>query len=305
MGADAGSSAKHETLKVVRTRIFRFWLLTICAHAAWADGRPSREEALALYTARNYSAARVAFGALARELPEDPEIEFHLGRLALWFDDGGEALARLEKIATRIPGDARVQNALGDAYGLAAQKAGLLAKLGWARKCRAAYERAVALAPREPAYRWSLLGFYLVAPGIAGGCRDSALAQAVAIEKLDPVHGRIARATVYLADRNYDAAFGVFEPEMRRVPDDFLASYHFGRCAAVSGERLADGLAALRRCLHLRPPPGDGLPTLAHVHHRIGMILEKQGRVAEAAAAYAAAKREDPDFNAAKTALKS
>jgi hypothetical protein len=73
----------------------------------------------------------------------------------------------------------------------------------------------------------------------------------------------------------------------------------------LSGERLDAGLAALTRCLQLIPPRGDGLPTYASVHHRIGNILEKKGRRSEADAAYAAAKRENPDFNAAKTALKN
>lgn len=302
-----GLGRRREKMAMMRGRASKVgWclLLLVVAGPARAVPRVGLEQAFALYEACNYSAARAAFASLARDAAGDPDIEFHLGRLALWFDDCDEALSRLEKLAARTPGDARVFNALGDAYGLAAQKAPLLAKLGWARKCRTAYERAVELAPRNPAHRWSLLGFYLIAPRIAGGSRDSAYAQAAEIEKLDPANGRIAFATIHLAERNYDAAFALFESVLRINPDDFLANYHVGRCAAVSGERLDAGLSALRRCLKLTPPGGDGYPTQANVRSRMGDILAKQGRAAEAADSYAAAKLLNPDFNAAKTALR-
>jgi Flp pilus assembly protein TadD len=84
-------------------------------------------QALQFYESGRYAEARIGFTRLAVERPNDRELDFYLGRLALWFDDAGDALVHLERAADNAPRDARIQNALGDAYGLMAEKAGLLA----------------------------------------------------------------------------------------------------------------------------------------------------------------------------------
>lgn len=288
------------------------WQVLALAIGLYPGSRLGAEElsvgfsaARVLYEERRYAEARAVFGALGREQPESVELNFYLGRLALWFDDEAGALAHLEKAARLRPDDARVQNALGDACGLAAQKAGLLAKLGWARKCLQAYRRAVELAPAVAAYRWSLLGFHCVAPGIAGGSRDEALAQAGEIAKLDPMGGRVARATLYLAENQPAEAFAQFDEVLWETPDDFLALYHVGRCAALSGQQLERGVAALERCLRLSPPTGEGRPTWANVHHRLGEILARRGDRSRAEMHAAAARRIHPDFRADKDALRN
>lgn len=280
-------------------------LWTLAMTTAWAGPAEDSAAARSLYEARRYTEARAAFRALAMRQPGNVELHFYLGRLALWFNDGASALAYLEKAVHATPRDARVQNALGDTYGLMAQQAGLLTKLGWARKCLGAYERAVELAPREVAYRWSLIGYYCLAPRIAGGSCDKALVQAGEIGKLDPMAGRIARATLYLAERQPAAAFAQFDEVLRSNTDDFLALYQIGRIAAVSGQDLERGRAALQRCLCLAPPVGDGMPTLASAHHRLGNILEKLGDASGAQHHYATALRLLPDFRSEKETLRN
>ncbi len=284
------------------------WIMLFCwnvvglaASAASDDFSLARQ----LYESRHYSEARACFSRLVAARPNDPDLNFYLGRLALWFDDAGDALNCLERAASNDPRDARIQNALGDAYGLMAQNAGILAKLGWARRCLAAYERAVQLAPDRAAYHWSLLGYFCMAPRLAGGGHDKALAEAAEVRKLEPMQGRIAFATLYLTEKRSAAAFAEFDDVLRDRPDDFLALYHIGRCAALSGEQLDRGAMALRRCLRLTPPEGDSMPTHASVHFRLGNILEKQGDQAAAEREYALAFQEQPDFRPSKIALKN
>jgi tetratricopeptide (TPR) repeat protein len=260
--------------------------------------------AVALYRECRYSEAQKLFDAASARRPDDVDLNFYRGRLALWFDDQATALACLEKAAQRSPRDARIQNALGDAFGLAAQKSSIFARLAWGVKCKAAYERAVELDPKNPDYHWSLLGYFLVAPRIAGGGIDKAYAEAAEIRALDPMKGRVAFATVCLADRRNRDAFAEFDEVLRHAPDDFMALYHIGRCAALSGEQLDRGAAALTRCLSLPPPPGDGHPTYANVHYRLGNILEKMGNAAGARREYVMAVIENPDFRPDKEVLK-
>ena len=296
------------------------WLLPSCRNkaatalayfflvqAAWpaTTSREECSEAMRLYEDGKYSDARVQFARLAAKRPNDSDVLFYLGRLAWWFDDDVEAVADLERAARSAPNDARVQNALGDAYGLRALNVNFFAKYGWAKKCLAAHELSVRLAPNNTEGHWGLLGYYCLAPVFAGGGYEKALDQAAAIERLDPAFGRVAFATVYLSEGDNAAAFAEFDSASRPGPNDYFTLYHIGRCAAVSGKQLDRGAAALRRCLQLTPPKGEGMPTEASVHYRLGNILEKQGDKPAAEAEYSAATRAQPDFRGDKIQLKN
>lgn len=281
--------------------------LTMAFGSDEAVARTTAEKLAAIerYEERDYSEAQRRFAMLAEQEAGDADVLFYLGRIALWFDDEAAALRHLNAAVRLTPAAARVHNALGDAYGLAAQNAPFLAKLGWARKCRAAYERAVALEPQNPTFRWSLLGFCIVAPRIAGGGLDEAEVLAAEIGRLDDMNGRVARATVALSKRKFEAAFAEFEAVLRERPDEFMALYHIGRCAALSGTELQRGMAALQRCLALAPPRGDDMPTHACVHYRLGNILEKLGEAEGAAREYGLARQKHPDFRPAKIQLRN
>jgi len=262
------------------------------------------QQGMRQYERRHYSAAREIFNEVEREQGPNLETDFYLGRLALWFDDVPSALFHLERCSRQAPEQARIQNAWGDACGLAALNANIFAKLGWAKRCLVAYERAVALEPKNPAWRWSLVGYYGSAPCFAGGGMGKAYAQAEEIRRIDAAKGRVAFATLYLTDSRYAAAFAEFDAVLRESPDDFLALYQIGRCAALSGQQLDRGIVALRRCLVL-PEPVAGTTSYANVHYRLGNLLEKTGCVEEARLEYARALAVNADFRPAKVALEN
>lgn len=269
-----------------------------------AADRGSFTLALSLYRAHRFSEARACFQRLAALDPGSVDLAFYLGRLALWFDDVSEARSRLEAAVLVAADDPRVQNALGDTYGLMAQRAPLLMKPHWALKSRAAYERAVALAPADPKYRLSLLGYELVAPSIVGGGLDRAQREAAKIAALDDLSGRIARADIDLTAGHPTAAFAEFDAVLCRRPDDYGALYQVGRCAALTGEDVERGRAALQRCLELAPPPTPDAPTAANVHYRLGDICARLGDRAGADREHALARQLEPDFNPAKMRLR-
>ena len=250
------------------------------------------EDAAALYGDHKFGEAQAAFERLAAAEPGNAEAAYYLGLLALHRNEPEEAVRLLEKATTLAPSTARYLRALGDAYGVSAQQAGLFSKLGFARKCGAAYEQAVKLDPDNVAIRYALFSFDRQAPGIAGGGLDKARAEALEIRKRDPVQGAIALAEVSVAEKKFEEAFAVLEELHRDHPEAALADYQFGRAAAMCGAHLEEGVAALRR--YLAHTPGDTEPQPWAAHWRLGQILERQGDLAGARAEFAAGLKENP-----------
>jgi tetratricopeptide (TPR) repeat protein len=146
------------------------------------------------------------------------------------------------------------------------------------------------------------MGFYQQAPVIVCCVLDKAHLQADEIKKLNPTRGHQAAAGLYLTEKKYPEAFAEFDEVLKDRPDDYSTLYQIGRLAAVSGEQLDRGLAALQRCL--AQTPGENQPGYAAVHWRIGNILEKKDDKPGARAAYEAALKIDPKFSQAAESLK-
>src|ERR1700693_2694195 len=121
-------------------------------------------------------------------------------QLGAW--DAG--ISACEKAISLAPDNSLYHLWLGRIYGEKADHAGFLSAAGMAKKVHAEFERAVELAPNNWEARTDLAEFYLEAPGIVGGGKDKARAQAALIAPLNPAmsHWVIAR----IAEKNKDNA---------------------------------------------------------------------------------------------------
>ncbi len=252
----------------------------------------TRAEAEALFNARRYAEAGAAFEQIAAAEPGNAQAAYRLGLLALMRDDPTEAVRRLEDATRLAPGVGAYFQALGDAYGLSAEQAGLFSKLGLARKSAAAYEQAVALEPGSVTARYALFTFYRQAPSIAGGGLDKARAQAVEIQKLDAVRGTLAVVELNVAEKKFAEAFAALAALRRSHPDATQVGYQIGRTAAMSGLELNQGEAALKE--YLRRSPGEDEAPLWAAHWRLGQIFERKGDRVSARAEFAAALQLNP-----------
>src|SRR5205085_2417704 len=107
-GPDCAARARTDTLGredfFRMKRLLRLWRPALLVGVAAISGlRAGTSEelrtAVALYDTRHYSAARERFEKLARSQTVDVDVDFYLGRLALWFDEEEPALAHLERAA--------------------------------------------------------------------------------------------------------------------------------------------------------------------------------------------------------------
>ena len=187
-------------------RLFISLLLTaVFAHAAVSPAKI--ENVRALLRDQKINAAESAANALVATNPGEPEAYALLARVDIAKDDADAAVKAFEKAAELDPANGEYQRQLGDAYGLAAQKAGMFSKMSLGKKSIVAYEKAVELDPENLAARSSLASIYLMAPAMMGGGSDKAYAQAAEIKKRDANRGHVTYAIIYIGEKKFAEAF--------------------------------------------------------------------------------------------------
>jgi tetratricopeptide (TPR) repeat protein len=246
-----------------------------------------------------------------------------------------DAIRWCEKAVDMSPDSASMHLWLARAIVKQIPGAGFIRQPILVRRARAQFDRAVELDPANVSVREDRAIFYMYSPAIVGGGADKARAEAEIARTLDPYRGAIVRAeieehnknlkaaeaeyvalvksypdsatpfnlliTAYQAAREFTSAFAAIDARSAAAPRDPWATYQLGKTAALSGERLESGEAALRRYLR----DGQFLPsaTEANAHYRLGMILEQRRDAPGARAEYEAATRLDPKLQDARRAL--
>lgn len=297
------------------------------------------DEGRALFDKGQYATARARFESAAAANVRDAVARYWWGRALLAEDKAGPAAERFEQAIAIDAGKAEYHFWAGNAYGAEAQRANRFRQALLARRVKAAFERAVALDPTLIDARSGLMGYYLFAPGFMGGSLPKAKEQAIALMALDPFLGREGLANVamkqddlagaerelatllrdfpdsgravtllgnFYADHARPAdALRVFEQWVAKHPKDPLGYYGIGRTAAVTGQQLDRGVAALQMARAL-PPAADESVRIepATITYRLGMIHEKAGRMADAKAAYAEVLKLEPGHKGAREGLK-
>ena len=267
--------------------------------------------------------------------PRDAEVRFHLGRAYLKVRDWRAAVTELERAVELEPSNARYRQWLGRAYGERASRAFLTAAYSMARRTVREFEAASRLSPNDLSVRFDLLEYYLQAPGMVGGGRDKAEAEARTIDGIDKQKGYTARANIHRRDKQFDRAGAellkatVEFPENATACED-LADFLFGQrdyegalqwsrkaltlnpklnysrfLAAAAATRLnrdletaADELQALAD-----GPLFDNDPTFEQVYYMSGENYLARGDKAKAKAAFQSALSFNPDHSRAKEAL--
>lgn len=189
------------------------------------------------------SRARMLAAQFAMQRPDPPHAE---GELL----DPGPALRALEHL-DRIRTDDRGLSALVALYRGKAQY-----RLGRLVEAEASWEEAIRLDPRIPEAGWHLLELYYLQ-----GRSEPARRLALRMHEVEPdAHDRVQYLLELLRQEAQPPApeslIGVFEPIVRRNPDDFRANAALGLALERSG-RVDPGLEALRRAVRARPDQPD------------------------------------------------
>ncbi|HUK23927.1 MAG TPA: tetratricopeptide repeat protein [Terriglobales bacterium] len=238
-----------------------------------------------------------------------------------------------EKAVAADPGNGLYHLWLGRAYGEKADSSSFVTAAFLAKKVRSEFETAVRLSPDNVDAHADLAEFYLEAPGVVGGGRDKAEAQARTLDKLDPakalyVKGRIAEKNkdTAAAERDYrdaiEASHGsanawlnlaLFFRHQQRL-DDMEDALNHAASAQMSEGILMEAAEMLIRAGRNFPAAIQMLERyLSHstveaapafkAHYLLGTVFEKQGDKQAAEQQYRAALSMAKDFSRAQEGL--
>src|SRR5256885_11035755 len=116
--------------------------------------------------------------------PNDAEAFHLLNRAYCVIEKWDQAIKAGEKAVALKPDSSDYHMWLGRAYGSKAEHSGWFSGMQNAKKSRAGFEKSVELNSMNAEARTDLAEFYMEAPGILGGGKDKALAQADAMAAL-------------------------------------------------------------------------------------------------------------------------
>jgi tetratricopeptide (TPR) repeat protein len=242
-----------------------------------------------------------------------------LCRAHFMVEDWDAAISTCERAVSLAPQNSLYHLWLGRSYGEKADKAGVFSAMGLAKKVRSSFERAVELDPGSGEARTDLAEFYTEAPGLVGGGKDKARAQAEALMPVHPAMGHWVLARIAeknkdsaVAEREYRAAIEAshsgarawlnlanFYRYARRLDDMEKALKNLDSCPLDFPESLMNaaeillrsgrdnpmGMRFLRRYLEAPVEAGPAFKA----HEILGQLLERQGNRRAAATEYRAA----------------
>jgi tetratricopeptide (TPR) repeat protein len=292
-------------------------------------------DAIDLYERGKFSQAAKLLQQLRSITPSDPGVRLWLGKSYLKIRDWNLAVQEMDTAVQLQPSDARYHLWLGRACGARASHSIFVTALSWARRVAKEFETARKLAPEDLDVRFDLLDYYLNAPGIVGGGKEKAEAEAQAIAKLDIGKGYTARATVYIKNKDWDMARKQLSQAVLEYPQsvsacsdlaDFLLDRNDfeGALSFAKKALLLDGnskqarfiAAAAKTRLRVDLDEGAGTlqdlaagtlsdrdPAFEEVYYWLGECFLAKGDKVKAREAFKTALAFDSDFGRAKDSL--
>lgn len=188
-----------------------FLLGTVCWAQAQFQGDDPLSRAGQQFDAGRYDQAIATLQAGVSRAPGDARLYFLLARSQYEAEKFEDAVKSLERAVQLEPKNSVYHQWLGRAYGQRAKHANIFSRFGLAKDTVREFEKAVELDPSNHQARRDLITFYLKAPGFVGGGDDKALRQIEKLEKVDPVHGHLARAEYWLEKDQPDKARAQYE----------------------------------------------------------------------------------------------
>jgi tetratricopeptide (TPR) repeat protein len=259
-----------------RRRRFTGLFASLCTTAILACAQADLAALQAAFAAQDWASTKQIAQSLTQG-DHAAEAWKYLSLVALQEADSKAAAAFIDKATDADPHRADLFILRASTYATRVNEVGMLRKLGVAKQIRESFEQALALDPESVPAIMGLYEFYRQAPAIAGGGKDKAATMLEKLATVRPALAQLRLANEAINEKDYASARAALQKGLEAAPGDPALSYQTGRLAALSGEHLEAGRAALEAYLAVPVEPGADLPNHAAALWRLGQIHVQLG----------------------------
>ncbi|MDF2179488.1 hypothetical protein P2G88_14635 [Aliiglaciecola sp. CAU 1673] len=230
------------------------------------------QQAISAFEAGKDAQAKTLFEAEQ----DSAQAKLYLSRLWM-FQDLDKAEDLIEQAMKLAPEDPQIHFVRGQVMGRQASNS-ILSAFSYAKKSLQSFQRAVELSPDTVEYRQGLMGFYLQAPGIAGGDPKLAFEQVEVIKQLDAMAGVFAELDYLAATDNEQA----YKDLMLKAQSDYAQrpEVHFkAGMALVQKEIFTDAMAQFKQAITKETVDEDAIRARLNALYQLGRsaVLSETG----------------------------
>lgn len=210
------------------------------------------------------------------QLPEtatNPDLQVMQIKAMLSLNDNEALETLMPDILKKFPNHAElVYLASANQFNLA-QSGSMFSAPGRAKKGLAYLKQAVQLDPAKSQYQRGLIGFYLNAPGIAGGDEEEAQRLADALLKQDVIQGTLAQADILQKNEKTAEAQALIDAQLSAHPED--TDLLEAKAAMLSrNKKAAEAFALYQKALTLYPTEPEKYGSL----YQLGRLAAMEGQ---------------------------
>ena len=196
--------------------------------------------------------------------PNDAEANYYMGRVLMRMGDPERALTHAEKAASAAPQNAEYRWLVAQAVGESASRASVLRQMGLARRFRREVETVLQMDPKHVEGHYGLMLYYFKAPGIAGGDRKKAYAEADAIMNIDRAKGYLAQVRLAQEEKQTTRLEELYRKAIEADPKEYDAHIGLLNVYASAEPRNAAGAEKhARAAIAIQPDRSSGYSGLA------------------------------------------
>ena len=235
--------------------------------ATYAETTALTVQVKQLWQESDYQAAQDLLAAKVERKTKDAELLALLGQTQALLGNSDRAEELLEKALKYNADNADYQHWYATVSCNLASSASMFSAMGYAKRCRKAYEKALQLAPDNPRSYVALGSFYAQAPGIAGGDKAKALELAKRLAKKDVLQGALLKLKA--TDVSDDAVFNALLAEsdiLKARPESY-----FQRAVTLgNNDEYEQAIALLKQALVQPAMDEDAIATLTESRYQLG-----------------------------------
>lgn len=200
-------------------------IVTLLLALPLAAAEPNIE---ALIENGHWKRAREMAEAAYRVQPNDARTNYLLGRVRHEFRKFDDAVKYGETAVRLDPKSSDFHRQLGETYADQAESVSMLKQFGLARKCRAEFDAALAIAPKDPDNLFDRMLYYLQAPGVVGGDKKKAAEIADELMKIDASRGYLALVRIAQDQKAEAKLEGLYQKAVEANPRSYEARITLG-----------------------------------------------------------------------------